>query len=455
MPASASARARCGGAGDGAQRKTGIGSSVAPQQRNAARSSPGCRHYASADRFSIRFSIRAAYQPRTVRGRPEPRRTSPGSVRAVVEVIHTEEKEMNREQPRQPRPAAAGGRRRRRTGQPGRRSRPGIEPSRGARHHGHAEGRRHRFLHVQQLRAGPPDRPGFVTLLANYLPLQDAYGGPNYFALDPNALYEIHVDNNGDGKEDLTFQFRFTNKLQLDDADVGGKPGPIPLKSRPDHGAERRLARTSTSPTRSTRARRSPHRPAQPDDECDRPVPTSSPSRSTTSARRLSLTTRPTLRSTSTRQHSRLPAPAKVFVGQRKDPFAVNLGGIFDLLNVPGAADFTPAEAAFLLDNSKKDAGQTTSPTRTSRRWRSRCLRAAWAGGERPRDRRLDEREPAPGLALSRAPRSATDHALTGGAWTQVSRLCMPLVNEVVIGLPDKDRFNGSKPKMTASSPPT
>ena len=40
------------------------------------------------------------------------------------------------------------------------------------------------------------------------------YGGPNYFKLDPNALYEIHVDNNGDGKEDITFQFRFNNTLQ-------------------------------------------------------------------------------------------------------------------------------------------------------------------------------------------------------------------------------------------------
>ena len=44
-------------------------------------------------------------------------------------------------------------------------------------------------------------RAGFVTLIANYLPLQDAYGGPNYFTLDPDALYEIHVDNNGDARE--------------------------------------------------------------------------------------------------------------------------------------------------------------------------------------------------------------------------------------------------------------
>src|SRR5438128_3909105 len=66
-------------------------------------------------------------------------------------------------------------------------------------------------------------RSGFVTLIANYLPLQDAYGGPNYFKLDPNALYEIHVDNNGDGKEDITFQFRFQNKLKGTTLTIGGK----------------------------------------------------------------------------------------------------------------------------------------------------------------------------------------------------------------------------------------
>ena len=51
-------------------------------------------------------------------------------------------------------------------------------------------------------------REGYVTLIANYMPLQDAYGGPNYFALDPDACYRIHIDNDGDGVEDITFQFR-------------------------------------------------------------------------------------------------------------------------------------------------------------------------------------------------------------------------------------------------------
>src|ERR671912_2394675 len=46
-------------------------------------------------------------------------------------------------------------------------------------------------------RSYEPGRSDFVTLVANYLPLQDPYGGPNYFSLDANALYEIHIDNNG------------------------------------------------------------------------------------------------------------------------------------------------------------------------------------------------------------------------------------------------------------------
>src|ERR1700741_5282984 len=54
-----------------------------------------------------------------------------------------------------------------------------------------------------------PGRAGYVTLIANYQPFEDPQGGPNYYTMDPNALYEIHIDNDGDGVEDLTFQFRF------------------------------------------------------------------------------------------------------------------------------------------------------------------------------------------------------------------------------------------------------
>lgn len=46
-------------------------------------------------------------------------------------------------------------------------------------------------------------------MITNYQPLQDAYVGPNYFFLDDKALYEIHVDNDGDSREDITFQLGF------------------------------------------------------------------------------------------------------------------------------------------------------------------------------------------------------------------------------------------------------
>src|SRR5258706_7890933 len=54
-------------------------------------------------------------------------------------------------------------------------------------------------------RSYEPGRVGYVTLIANYIPLQTPYGGPNYFTMDPDALYEIHIDNDGDANEDLSF----------------------------------------------------------------------------------------------------------------------------------------------------------------------------------------------------------------------------------------------------------
>ena len=142
--------------------------------------------------------------------------------------------------------------------------------------------------------------------------------------------------------------------------------------------------------------------------------------------------------------------PGKVFVGQRKDPFAVNLGVIFDLVNVPGAADFSPAEAAFLLDPALKDAGgddlRFKNVTALALEVPTSCLLAA--GGADPVIGGWTTASLRQGRCSATRPRAAT-HTVgdPGGAWTQVSRLGHPLVNEVVIGLPDKDKFNNSKPK--------
>jgi hypothetical protein len=72
-------------------------------------------------------------------------------------------------------------------------------------------------------------RSGFVTFIANYNPLQDAYGGPNYFPLDPNAAYDIHIDNSGDAVEDVTFRFRFNQTSPFLTVPVGGQNIAVPL----------------------------------------------------------------------------------------------------------------------------------------------------------------------------------------------------------------------------------
>ena len=78
-------------------------------------------------------------------------------------------------------------------------------------------------------RSYEPGREGHVTLAANYVPLQDVYGGPNVFTLDPDAVYEIHVDNAGDGREDITFQFQARNRSRDLAVPVGDRMVAIPL----------------------------------------------------------------------------------------------------------------------------------------------------------------------------------------------------------------------------------
>ena len=286
-------------------------------------------------------------------------------------------------------------------------------------------------------------RTGYVTMIANYLPLQDAYGGPNYFKLDPNALYEIHVDNVGDAKEHITFQFKFKNALKGKTLNIGGKDVAIPLTqfggvSDPTGAALNVNESFTVDIVRGDRRTGT------------RGSVTNAAGGSATFAKpsdNIGTKTIPNYAAYAAQfiYNVNIPGcttPGKVFVGQRKDPFAVNLGVIFDLVNVPSAA--------FLLDPANKDAGADSlsdkNVTSLALEVPTSCLLAAGStdtvlGGWTTASLRQ-------GSLLSAAPKTGYQTAsISGGAWTQVSRLGMPLVNEVVIGLGDKDKFNGSKPK--------
>ena len=291
-----------------------------------------------------------------------------------------------------------------------------------------------------------PGRDGYVTLIANYQPLQDAYGGPNYFSMDPNALYEIHIDNNGDAQEDLTFQFRFKNTLAGNGAGVtlpvGDKNVDIPLiQAGPVsnvHDANLQLAETYTVTLvrgdRRKGASAAVTNAAGGGSTFDKPVDNIGSKTITDyvayAAKHLYAVNIPGC-----------SMPAKLFVGQRQDPFAVNLGTIFDLVNAPVSV-LTDPSLIGAVPNVLADKNVTTLALEVHKS----CLTngdaviGGWTTASLRQARLLDGK-PASG-------HQTPDKA--GGAWTQVSRLGMPLVNEVVIGLKDKDRFNASHPKDDA-----
>src|SRR5947209_81212 len=57
-----------------------------------------------------------------------------------------------------------------------------------------------------------PDKPDTLTIISNWIPGEDPAAGPNYYTFSPTARYDIYVDKNGDGKPDITYQFRFKNQ---------------------------------------------------------------------------------------------------------------------------------------------------------------------------------------------------------------------------------------------------
>src|SRR5499427_9149359 len=77
-----------------------------------------------------------------------------------------------------------------------------------------------------------PDRPDTVTIVANYIPLEAPAGGPNFPAFDDTVLYEINIDNDGDAREDLSYQFRFQTDTRDPDTFLYNT-GPITALSDP------------------------------------------------------------------------------------------------------------------------------------------------------------------------------------------------------------------------------
>ncbi len=242
-----------------------------------------------------------------------------------------------------------------------------------------------------------PDRPDSVTLIANYVPLEEPAGGPNFNKFGDDVLYAINVDNTGDGKEDISYRFRFKTKITNPNTFLYNT-GPINTLSDPDWNVRQSytVARVTKDGAK-VLGRKLPTPPVN-------IGPRSTPNYGALAAAAV----------------NNLPGGIKVFAGQRDDAFYVDLGSVFDLAGLRpfNALHDLPLPAAKGVDGV---GGFNTH---------SIAIQVPIAQLKGPKgqndDRRVRQRVAAEG---PRQPRRPTIKG--SGPWVQVSRLAEPLINEV------------------------
>ncbi|HXI13162.1 MAG TPA: DUF4331 family protein [Thermoanaerobaculia bacterium] len=276
-----------------------------------------------------------------------------------------------------------------------------------------------------------PDDPSKVTLIANWIPFEEPAGGPNFYHFDTKARYLIKVDRDGNGVADVTYEWTFQDAIQ-NTATFLYNTGPITTLNDPDYNYRQTytIAVIDGVGVRTVLGTNLLMPP-------DHIGPRSTPSYPPLAAAGI----------------YDLGRGEKTFVGQRDDPFFIDLGSIFDLLglrpfnsahviplaNAPGVQDisgFNIHTTAFQVPIALlapacpvNAAGIPTDPTNRN------CVVGVWSTAER---------------------REFTDMAATGvetasGNFIQVSRLGNPLVNELIVDLARKDAFNSLNPTGDAA----
>jgi hypothetical protein len=268
-----------------------------------------------------------------------------------------------------------------------------------------------------------PDKPDTVTIITNYVPLEDPPGGPNFFEFGEDVRYSIYVDNDGEGKPEIEYQFRFKTRLRNPDTFLYNTGQITGLNSpnwnrrqfyevtRVNHkrGKSKVLGRDLASPPCNIGPRSTPHYPK---------------------LARAAV--------------HRLQSGERVFAGQRNEGFFVDLGAIFDL------GDLRPLQNLHLIATSPAMAVDATAtlnvhtiaiqiPIKKLTRDGSvpsdpmgaKAVLGIWGAASRRKTRVLDK---------------ANDERAESGPWVQVSRLGNPLFNEVIVPMGEKDKWNAVHP---------
>jgi hypothetical protein len=268
------------------------------------------------------------------------------------------------------------------------------------------------------------DMPESLTVIANWIPFEDPAGGPNFYNFDPRAHYYINVDNTGDGRYDVRYRFAFRTKVVNKNSFAYATPEVTSLNdpqlnvrqsydvTREQYGSNGKLRRSKVV------ARNLPAVPAN-----------------------IGPKTMPDYLALAEQGVKTLKGGGKVFAGQRDDPFFVDLGTTFDSINFRsgtgnqgGGKDDVAGYNTNSIAIQVPEAQVTKDGKAVEAADSKNAVVGVWSSTERRQ------------LQVTDSERGAK------GKWVQVSRLGNPLVNEVVIPLGQKDRFNRTQPQNDAAN---
>ena len=262
-----------------------------------------------------------------------------------------------------------------------------------------------------------PDRPDTVTLIANYIPLEEPPGGPNFYEFGNDVRYEIHIDNDGDGQPDITYQFTFNTVVRNPDTFLYNTG---PILSLDSASWNRRQFYTVTRIDNSSQTVLASMLTCPP---CNI-GPLSTPNYANLAAMAV---------------HD-LPGGGKVFAGQRADGFYVDLGAIFDLGNLRPFEQLHNQYGMHVFSGPAPGVNSTNQKNVHSIALQLPKSQLVASGGS-----------PVIGVwtaAKRQKARVCTDEGgyFETGPFVQRSRLGNPLFNEVIVPMGKKDLWNTLPP---------
>jgi hypothetical protein len=266
-----------------------------------------------------------------------------------------------------------------------------------------------------------PDSPSTVTIIANYVPLQQPAGGPNFYEFGDDVLYEVHIDNDGDARADITYQFRFNTVLTNTGANDLFLYNTGQIKHLSDKTWNRKQFYSVTRVDKNGSHLLAKDLACPPCNVGKNSIPDYTP--------------------LAAEAVHPLGSGGYVFAGQRADGFYVDLGSIFDL------GDLRPFQADFLLKGSAAAGVNTLAGLNVHSIAVQVPIRDLTRDGSRP----TLYSAPAATIGLwTTASRQKTliygNPATHAGPWMQISRLGNPLINEVIIPMGVKDYWNTQAP---------